>query len=125
MPPQPFPTNATRLSPELQDVIDKDPSLYLGINCCLVCGLAEEKTTKANGLQCPQCEGVWYCSKACFNEDKGVDYNEEDFDDLEEDEEDSMSLMSKGLGHTPIVCMCIKEALEDEEEEGEGSEDTR
>ena len=103
-----------------------------GVVCGVVCGVscdvlddanpesnpvAKQRGLQCEGLQCKGCKGVWYCSQTCCNQDKGVDYEAEDFSDPDEEEEgEAMGLMAKGLGHTQVVCKCIKEALEDEEE---------
>lgn len=61
-----FPINASDITDKAQDALASNPSLRLGINCCMYC--AAKSPLKP--LTCPTCERIEYCSVEHMRKDK-------------------------------------------------------
>ncbi|GMH78360.1 hypothetical protein TL16_g07769 [Triparma laevis f. inornata] len=79
-----LPFQSSIISDLLGSLLEQDPELCPGINCCMVCGAPSKQT-------CPACNSVHYCSDKCM---------EADLNNLSDDEEEAQ-------GHTPAVCKLL------------------
>lgn len=79
-----LPFQSSIISDFLGSLLEQDPELCPGINCCMVCGAPSKQT-------CPACNSVHYCSDKCM---------EADLNNLSDDEEEAQ-------GHTPAVCKLL------------------